>query len=246
MMAWNSGLNQELTDEKVAAVSSVLFCGHSLGGAMCLAILGMGLLPVAPPGKYKACTFGAPRAYYGTSPRPGELLHAEIQQWILENDAVPQLLGSDSSALRGAVAPLLGALRAASDRAGNDAFGWITAIGELSDQVLEKCQDYVQIRDGRLLWLCTGHVVEVPVDQWASVFRYGSVWEFDPQGVLQHPYFAYQGALGHLVNVRHGDPSSLFAPGVDVTPQPEPVPERERLGLISRGDSFFDNQVLDD
>jgi len=246
MMAWEDGLNQELTREKVAAASSVLFCGHSLGGAMCMAILGMGLLPDAPPGKYRACAFGAPRAYYGSSPRPSSLHDAEIHQWILENDAVPQVLGSDSSALRGAVAPLLGALRAASDRAGNDAFGWVTAIGELSDQVLEKCQDYVQIRNGRLFWMCTGHVVEVPVDKWGSTFRYGSVWEFDPQGALQHPYFAYQGALGHLVNVRHGDPASPFAPGVAVAPLQSEVVPAERLGLISRGDSFYDNQVLDD
>merc|ERR1712039_352965 len=153
---------------------SVIIVGHSLGGACAVSLMALGLLPYEYAGKYEVATFGAPPVFHGKHPSQSDLLHAKIQQWIMEEDPVPRSLGSDLSSDYAKVLEFGKSLLddrdvnnmntaedniAGGDNGSSESHGVvISALQNEGKRVIAYTKAYVHLHFAQILWLRKGQV----------------------------------------------------------------------------------------
>jgi hypothetical protein len=188
--SWQYGLNTFLTPAKVAEVNRVHFIGHSLGGAVCLALLGSGLLPNAPEGKYVATTFGAPAVFYGRVPEWRDLHGALVTQWIHEDDPVPGALGNWHITIKVATASLkhIGGKivkGVASKLKSEDSEAWVEVVSQMGNMTVSRASSYGKSRVEK--HLASYLHLSVPDRFWLRNRSVVNLSAFDSQAILSSP-----------------------------------------------------------
>lgn len=200
--SWWNGLHLDLTRAAISAAPSVTIVGHSLGGALALTLAAGDLLPVASPGKYRVVTFGAPAVFYGRQPRMNALRNAVVSQWVLDDDPIPRLLGSDFTSLS-ASKPLMSVGSIGAEKAGVEDKEWwkvLSTIMRIGGDVGEHAARYRHLDSATVYWLRSRNAFLVPQEQRRDLLRYQGVLSIPVKGFAYHPYFAYLGAIGHLID----------------------------------------------
>lgn len=204
--AWRSGLSLELSSDAVQAVPSVLFVGHSLGGALAVSLLAANLLPRASPGKYSVSTFGAPAVIYKVEPLANQLRHAKVEQWILEDDPVPRILGSSYTFLQPVLSSISLATSLMEATTSVSQYEWwslMSNIVQLGNSASENSHGYIHPKLMKVYWLRSRRILEIPAAQRSRVLTYRSIHDLPTQSILHHSFSAYAGALQHLVERRN-------------------------------------------
>jgi len=207
--AWDAGLDRELTPTAIQAAPSVELVGFSLGGALVLAILAADLLPPATSGKYIATTFGAPAVFYGGQPTAAELRRASVEQWVMEHDPAPRLLGSNLPALRRALDTSLGITDVVAATADVKEDGWWAAISNFGEGVLDHSEGYQHLAAAKFYWLRGGQLLSIPPQRRRELLTYqsdGVLPDIQPQDFLMHLHWAYAAELDSLVSRTAGPP----------------------------------------
>merc|ERR1711959_760544 len=85
-------LARQLRVHVTSETEAVTLCGHSLGGALAMALQHSGLLPGGP--RYTVMMYGAPAVLHGEA-HAGERPDVDIISVVNEDDVVPRALSSD-------------------------------------------------------------------------------------------------------------------------------------------------------
>jgi hypothetical protein len=204
-LSWQNGLKGELIPSKVAAATSVTIVGHSLGGALAQTLVASDLLPPANLGKYKVVSFGGPTVFYSSQPLANDIRHAEVTQWVLDDDPVPRLLGSDFSKLVWAK-PLQMVLEAGAENIAEklgierEKVDFLSAVMKVGGEVGQHTRRYVFLNHAKVYWLQDKNIYSVPQGQRQALLTYQGVKSIPLKGLISHPAASYVRALGQIIS----------------------------------------------
>eukprot|EP00747_Dinoflagellata_sp_TGD_P189108 gnl/TRDRNA2_/TRDRNA2_49018_c0_seq1.p1 gnl/TRDRNA2_/TRDRNA2_49018_c0~~gnl/TRDRNA2_/TRDRNA2_49018_c0_seq1.p1 ORF type:complete len:191 (+),score=24.95 gnl/TRDRNA2_/TRDRNA2_49018_c0_seq1:34-573(+) len=170
---------------------------------MALALLGAGLLPAAALGGYEVSIFGAPAVFYALQPEQAHIRHASVDQWILEEDPVPRVLGSDYDVLHLIAKPVASIGNLVATKVGFADTEWwkaLSALAALGESAIKHGKHYIHLDAANIYWLRGGQVFSVGAEQRPLVLRFQGLAGKPSAFFKEHQYAAYSGALRQLLD----------------------------------------------
>lgn len=185
--AWQGGLRKELLPDRVRG-RTVTILGHSFGGALALALLGIGVLPTSSGAHYRVVTFGAPAVFHGDPKNCALLAKVPVTLWVLEDDWAPRLLGSEYPVLKALIKTFL------SDRVHEK------EMLQLPDQLA----GYTHLKTAEVRLLREGKAFSVPAAARRQVLHiHGALLSLVLNGAwhgyLQHSIYSYVDRIKDLL-----------------------------------------------